>query len=103
MSQNAASPRRGVANELNGTHQDEDIRAQSPAIGEEDEGSDDDRQALLSSSSRVVRDDGDPSFKPVGAQQRREEFTHVSNWLYMKGILVEVITQIYLTKMKSCT
>jgi hypothetical protein len=90
MSHNVTSPKGGVTNELNDVIQERDIRANSPAVGEEeDDGSDDDQQALLSSSSRVIRGD-EAAFKPAG-QQRSKNPTHVSNLLFAKGILLEVI------------
>jgi len=91
MSQNGTSPKGSVTNEHNDVLQERDIRANSPAVGEEeDDGSDDDQQALLSSRSRVIRGD-EPAFKPAGDQQRIKGSTHVSNLSFAKGILLEVI------------
>jgi hypothetical protein len=91
MSHNVTSPKGGVTNELNDVIQERDIRANSPAVGEEEDyGSDDDQQALLSSSSRVIRGD-EAAFKPAGHQQRIKSPTHVSNLLFAKDILLEVI------------
>ncbi|KIM26107.1 hypothetical protein M408DRAFT_200605 [Serendipita vermifera MAFF 305830] len=91
MSRNVTSPERSVAKELLNGSPEPDVVPSSPVMGdEEDENTDDDRQALLSPSSRAVGGD-ESEFRPAGSQQRVKEFSHVSNWLYVKGILVETM------------
>jgi len=103
MSQNVTSPKKRATNEINDALPERDIRANSPAVEEVDEGSDDDQQALLSSTSRISRR-GEPVFESAGHQQRITDSTHVSNWLYAKCILVEVndlLTCTFTTKLRT--
>lgn len=93
MSKNVTSPERSIANEIHNGHPEPNDEADSLVVGEEEEDDmDDDRQALLSSSSRAIRGE-ESTFGPVEQQQRSKDMSHVSNWLYVKGILVEVNIQ----------